>query len=196
MAHRMDAIQHTPLAPPKLSWLKRIVRYGIHLIVLYQVVSFSTTTLPDLLYKAILWATHRTGPSLPQAAGLLFSHLPAFSMIPAFAVGLVINAKFRHKTAEYIWIVPVVILAFEFIFHGPGIYPTMLGDSDFPKAFHFFFVAGSRTGFPVGEFHPICRNNVTICSGLYFFMGIPASPQNEFSLTPAGTKTPARVSCG
>lgn len=141
----MNAIEQTPSVPPERSWLKRIVRFGIHLIILYQVVSFSTTFLPDLLYKAILLATHATGPSLPQAAGSLFSHLLAFSMIPAFAAGLVINAKFRHKAAEYIWIVPVVILAYEFIFHGPGMYPTMLGDSDFPKAFHFFFGGGLPT---------------------------------------------------
>jgi hypothetical protein len=28
---------------------------------------------------------------------------------------------------------------------------------------------------------------------LYFFIGIPASLQSEFSLTPAGTKTPGHV---
>jgi hypothetical protein len=60
-------------------------------------------------------------------------------------VGLVINAKFRHKAAQYIWIVPVVMLALQFIFHGPGMYPAMLGDSDFRKAFHFFFGRGLPT---------------------------------------------------
>ncbi|MGA8024677.1 MAG: hypothetical protein WB990_17020, partial [Candidatus Acidiferrales bacterium] len=39
-----------------------------------------------------------------------------------------------------------------------------------------------------------CRSSVTICSGLYFLIGIPASLQSEFSLTPAGTKTPGQVS--
>jgi len=141
----MSASEQTPTIPPKLSWLKRFVRYGFHLVILYQVVSFSTTTLLDLIYKAIFFRTHGTGPSLPQEAKFLFSHLLAFSIIPAFVVGLVINAKFRHKAANYIWIVPVVVLAYEFVFYGPGIYPTMLGDSDFPRAFHFFFGGGLPT---------------------------------------------------
>jgi len=41
---------------------------------------------------------------------------------------------------------------------------------------------------------PPARRSVTICSGLYFFIGIPASLQSEFSLTPAGTKNPGHVS--
>ncbi len=39
----------------------------------------------------------------------------------------------------------------------------------------------------------ICRSSVTICSGLYFFIGIPALLQSEFSLTSAGTKIPGQV---
>src|SRR5215467_14225766 len=48
--------------------------------------------------------------------------------------------------------------------------------------------------FPLAISTSICRSSVTICSGLYFFMGIPASLQSEFSLTPAGTKIPRHVS--
>jgi hypothetical protein len=47
--------------------------------------------------------------------------------------------------------------------------------------------------FPLASATSTCRNSVTICSGLYFFIGIPASLQSEFSLTPAGTKDPALV---
>ncbi|MGB7282734.1 MAG: hypothetical protein WBE13_10765, partial [Candidatus Acidiferrum sp.] len=39
----------------------------------------------------------------------------------------------------------------------------------------------------------ICRSSVTICSGLYFLVGIPALLQSEFSLTSAGTKNPGQV---
>lgn len=38
-----------------------------------------------------------------------------------------------------------------------------------------------------------CSSSVTICSGLYFLIGIPASLQSEFSLTPAGTKIPCQI---
>lgn len=141
----MDAIEQTFAVPPNLSWLKRIVRYGFHLLMFYEVVRFSTTSLPDILYNAVVFPTHGSGPAIPQELAFFLPHLLAFSAIPAFVVGLVINARFRHKAAEYIWIVPVVILTYEFIFHGPEIYPTMLSDSNFPKAFHFFFGGGLPT---------------------------------------------------
>jgi hypothetical protein len=140
----MNSIEQTPSVPLRLSWLKRIVRYGIHLIILYEVVTFSTNSLPHLLYKARLLATH--GTFVPQhELAFAFSNLLAFSVIPAFLVGFILNAKFRHEVAEYIWVVPVAILGFEFIFNGPGMYPTMLGNSDFPKAFQFFFGGGLST---------------------------------------------------
>ena len=37
------------------------------------------------------------------------------------------------------------------------------------------------------------HTSVTICSGLYLFVGIPAFLQSEFSLTAAGTKIPGHV---
>ena len=49
-----------------------------------------------------------------------------------------------------------------------------------------------------GVFFPLAiptstwRSSVTICSGLYFLTGIPASLQSDFSLTHAGAKTPVR----
>lgn len=137
----MSETELTLATGPKLTLLKQIVRYAIHLIVLYEVVSFSTD-LPSLMYLAAHWLIRTINPTLQQTTQFVFSHLIAFSVIPSFVVGLIINAKFRHKVAEYIWVVPVVLLAYEFFFHGPGIYPTMLADSDFSKALHYFFGEG------------------------------------------------------
>jgi hypothetical protein len=67
-----------------------------------------------------------------------FSHLPMLVSLPAFFAGLMINARFRHKVASYVWILPVAILAVAFLF-GPGMYPTMLWDSDLPASFCPFF---------------------------------------------------------
>jgi hypothetical protein len=39
----------------------------------------------------------------------------------------------------------------------------------------------------------ICRSIVTICSGLYLFIGMTASPPNGFSLIPLGIKTAGHV---
>jgi hypothetical protein len=143
VADGMISIEQPVSVPPKLSWLKAIVRYGLHLIVLYQVVSFSTNSLPNLIGMPL--PSHGTARLVSLPPRLLFSHLLAFSVIPTFVVGFVINAKFRHKAAEYIWIVPVVILVYAFIFYGPGMYPTMLWDSEFAKAFHYFFAGGLPT---------------------------------------------------
>lgn len=138
-------MEQTLSAPPKLSWLKRIVRYALHLIFLYAVVEFSIIALPHLIYDAIHWSDHWSGLLPFQAEAFLFSHLLIFSVAPALVAGLLINAKLRHQAAKYIWIVPVVVLAYEFVFNGPGMYPTMLGDSDFRRAFHFFFGGGLPT---------------------------------------------------
>lgn len=39
----------------------------------------------------------------------------------------------------------------------------------------------------------ICRSKFTICSGLYFFMGMTGLPPSEFSLSSPGTKNPGQV---
>jgi hypothetical protein len=137
----MNAIEQTTSAPPTLSWLKRVVRYSLHLIVFYQIVRLSTDSLASLIYRALLLPSHGS-PSFQASAQFLFSHLFAFSCIPAFVAGLAINARFRHQAACYIWIVPLAILAVAFLFIGPGIYPTMLWESDFREALHHFFGRG------------------------------------------------------
>jgi hypothetical protein len=47
--------------------------------------------------------------------------------------------------------------------------------------------------FPFAISSSICRKNVVICSGLYFFIGISALLLSEFSLTSADTKNPGQV---
>jgi hypothetical protein len=42
----------------------------------------------------------------------VYSHLFAFSLIPALSVALV-NARFRHAAAQYVWSVPLAVLAYK-----------------------------------------------------------------------------------
>jgi hypothetical protein len=80
----------------------------------------------------------------------LFSNLLAFSILPGFVAGFV-NAKlFGNRVIRFVWLVPVAVLLLLFVFIGPGMYPTMLWDSDFRQAFHYFFGAGFRI---IGEYH-------------------------------------------
>jgi hypothetical protein len=125
--------------PHRLSWLKRIIRYAVHVFIAYQLASFTVYVVD--------WSVARLHAQNDQllfatsSMQFLVSHLVLLSFVPAFVVGLVINAKFRHEVAQDVWIVPVAILAVAFLF-GPGMYPTMLWDSDFRGTFHYFFGGG------------------------------------------------------
>src|SRR5450759_2126320 len=66
---------------------------------------------------------------------LLFAHMLSFSLFPAFAIALLINRTLRHRSAVYVWVVPMVIFAYEFLFSSPTVYPTMVFESDFGSAF-------------------------------------------------------------
>jgi len=67
----------------------------------------------------------------------LFSHVLAFSFIPAFLFGL-INARFKHKAAQFVWLVPTVILAYKF-----ATFPaSSVLQSQFSAALHQYFGGG------------------------------------------------------
>jgi len=48
----------------------------------------------------------------------LFSHLLLLSVIVGFVTSL-LNTAFRHKAAQYVWIVPTVLLAYELVTFSP-----------------------------------------------------------------------------
>lgn len=61
-------------------------------------------------------------PTSSSGSEFLFSHIFAFSFIPAFAAGLV-NAKFKNRIAEFVWLVPAVILGYKFFtFHASSVF--------------------------------------------------------------------------
>jgi hypothetical protein len=73
----------------------------------------------------------------------LFSHILGLSFIPAFLVGL-INARFKRKAAQFVWLIPAAILAYKFVtFPAPSVL-----QNHFPAACHQYF--GGR--FVVPEF--------------------------------------------
>ncbi len=164
-----------------LSLLQRFVRFGLHVCVLYAVVSFACRTLPD-------WMTSHTlavifhGSLWTDPFRLLFSHFVAFSAIPAFLAGILINAKLMHGVARFTWIVPAMLFALAFLFKAPGISPAMLWQSDFGLAFHHFFgaiplegVAGARGNFAnwIGFFQAYSQLRFTapLYGGLAYSIG-------------------------
>ena len=125
--------------PARVSLVKRVVRFSFHVYVMYLVVEFGTSTVPTWLTSKIFRAIFSTTAADPVR--LLFSHFFLFAVAPAIILGLLLNARFGHGVARMVWIVPTIILALAFLFRGPGLYPTMIWDSDFGQAFRYFFGA-------------------------------------------------------
>jgi hypothetical protein len=68
----------------------------------------------------------------------LFSHVLAFSFVPAFLAGLA-NARFKHQVAEFIWVVPTVVLAYKLATFSTS---TSVLASQSSSAFHQYFSGG------------------------------------------------------
>ena len=84
------------------------VRFLLHLAAIYAIAAFGTLQLAAWTKNTLLpFLQHPTSSSSFQ---FLFSHLFAFSFIPAFLIGLA-NARFKHTVAQYAWFVPAVVLA-------------------------------------------------------------------------------------
>lgn len=67
-----------------------------------------------------------------------FSHLFAFTFFPALTVGFMYSEWFRHRVALFVWIVPVVVLAYKF-----ATFPSSLFQNHLAVAFHDISVAAS-----------------------------------------------------
>ena len=120
----------------------QVLWFLVHLAAVYTIVKFVTPWLAGWTHGTLL-------PQLqhPTSSGrfeFFFSHILAFSFIPAFLSGLV-NARFKHKAAQFVWLVPAAILAYKFATSpAPSVF-----QSQFSAAFHQYF--GGE--FVIPEFH-------------------------------------------
>jgi hypothetical protein len=137
----MDAPTQRDGLGPARNGGRRTLWFLLHLAAVYILVEFFTPWLAG-------WTRGTLMPLLqhPTSSGrfeFLFSHILALSFIPAFLSGLV-NARFRHKAAQYVWLVPAAILAYKF-----ATFPALsVLQSPFKAAFHQYF----GEGFVVPEF--------------------------------------------
>lgn len=125
-----------------------IWHYVLHVVVVYFIARSGIPRLSLVIYVKVL--PFLLGHDLAgNPFQFFFSHLLALSLLPGFVMGFV-NAKLlRNKVVCFSWLVPVALLVLRFVFTGPGMYPTMLWQSDFRQAFHYFFGGGINI---VGEF--------------------------------------------
>ena len=119
----------------------KILWFLLHLAAVYAIVKFFTPWLAGWTQGMVLPLLLQH-PISSSRVEFLYSHILVLSFIPAFFAGL-INARFRHKAAQYVWLVPTVILAYKFV-----TFPASVLQSQFAAAFHQYF-GGS---FVIGEF--------------------------------------------
>lgn len=131
------------------GWFSAAWQGILHVAAIYILARLFTPWLLDVTFSRVLplLLGHPLGGNPFQ---FFFSHLLAFSFMPGLIAGFVIARLFGNRVIRFVWLVPVAVLLFLFVFTGPGMYPTMLWESDFRQAFHYFFGAGFRI---VGEYH-------------------------------------------
>lgn len=123
------------------------VRFLLHLSAIYVIASSCPPRLAVWIRTSFLPLLEV--PTSSSSFQFLFSHIFEFSFIPAVIAGLA-NVKFKHKAAQYVWLVPTIVLAYKF-FTFP-IAPRSVLDSApsvFPKlsaAFHQYFAGGFLIG--------------------------------------------------
>lgn len=119
---------------------RQIVRFLLHLAAVYFIAKVSTPWLAGWTRNTLL-PILQTPASSSGRFEFLFSHIFAFSFAPALLVGLS-NARFKHKVAEFVWLVPAVILAYKFFTYSTGT-SVLQGESWAAlSAFHQYFGGG------------------------------------------------------
>jgi hypothetical protein len=120
-----------------------------HVAAVYGVAWLCFPALVGLVYGSLVQflVGHRLRGNPLQFA---FSHLVVLSVPPGLIAGFVNARLFSRGIVRFVWLVPFVVLLYRFVFTAPGMYPTMLQESDFRQAFHYFFGGGFKI---VGECH-------------------------------------------
>ena len=118
--------------PRRNVGLWQILWFLVHLAAVYAIVKFCTPWLAGWTRGTLLPLLQH--PTSSGSFEFFFSHIFAFSFIPAFLAGL-LNARFKHLAAQFVWVVPTVILAYKF-----ATFPAQsVLQSQFSAAFHQFF---------------------------------------------------------
>jgi hypothetical protein len=122
------------------------VRFLLHLSAVYAIAKYGTPWLSAWTRGTLLpFLQHPTSSS---GFEFLFSHILALSFIPALVAGLA-NARFKHKVAWFVWLVPAAILTYKFLtFPTPSVF-----QSQFAAAWHQYFGGG----FSIADFRGSAR---------------------------------------
>ena len=130
-------------APEHASVTRQCLRYGLHLSAVYVIVYTTTLWLAGRVHDTVLTLIQQRPPA-DSSFQFAFSHLLFFSVVPALIVGFAYAQWYAHRVALFVWIVPLVILVYQFL-----TFPTTAFENHFAVAFREYFGGG----FVIGEFH-------------------------------------------
>jgi hypothetical protein len=125
------------------SPLRQAIRYALHLAAIYLIVHTTTMWLAGRVYEWVLPLVEHHRPTM-SSLQFAFSHLFLFSFLPAMLIAFIYSLWFPHRVALFVWIVPVVILAYKIV-----VFPASTLEDHWAAAFHQYF--GGE--FIIGEFH-------------------------------------------
>src|ERR1039458_9552869 len=149
------AFRDSMLTDHGVGWRRLLLRYGFHLLAAYLTLAFVT----DSLAEWVLYLLSIFRPSLRTEGPIQFviTNLLLISSLPAFLAGFFTNARLRHRSACFVWIVPAMAFAYSFAFHTPGIYPTMPSESEFRPALYYWFGGGFSFASRQVDAHDVLR---------------------------------------
>jgi hypothetical protein len=109
-----------------------ILWFLLDLAAIYVLVELIVPWLAGWTRDTLLPILHHPTPS--GRFQFLFSHILELSFIPGFALGF-INARFRRKAPQFVWLIPAAILAYKFVtFPSPSVFQGRIA-----SAFHQYF---------------------------------------------------------
>jgi hypothetical protein len=117
------------------------LQFFLHSAMVYLVTNFAVLWLSAQFHN---WILPLLGmPSSESRFAFAFNHLLLFSVLCGLLSGVIV-ATYNHRGAEFVWIVPAIILAYKF-----ETFPARLLENHFVLAFHHYYAGG----FLIPEFH-------------------------------------------
>lgn len=118
------------------------LRFALHQAAVYALTTFCIGWFASWVWAVLPFFSYaRSGSSLQ----FFYSHLLIFSTVPAFLTGL-LNARFRHRVAQFVWVLPATLLAYKLITFPEK--ASVFQKEGWP-ALHYYFGGG----FLIGEWH-------------------------------------------
>jgi len=120
---------------------RSVAQFLLHLAMVYFLAKFTVLWLSAITHNVILPLLRF--PSQEGRIEFAFNHLALFSVLCGLSFGFV-AATYKHRAAQLVWIVPVIILAHRFV-----TFPASVFENHFDVAFHHYFARG----FLIAEAH-------------------------------------------